>query len=226
MPRLFSLQLHPCKSTWAERKSAINATKRIHRVNGNSGVRKSPNAVLFRWRNMLQERRKPSVPPFWLATRWDSSSNADKKPLRRTIRMFSFAPSRNSTRKVPWSNVMPMVSEKPSIRTSNAATVFTSVAERPSATNTRRRHAHHHVIIWSVQKFAYLSLLFIVAEITEKKEVKACFQCKGADACRPERLDGSEIRTSGAFGASNLYCYTVGWRTARPVLDLLLLLPL
>lgn len=43
---------------------------------------------------------------------------------------------------------------------------------------------------------------------TEKKEVKACYQCKGADACRPERLDGSEIRTSGAFGASNLYCYT------------------
>ena len=123
---------------------------------------------------------------------------------------FPFSPSRNSTRKVPWSNVMPMVSEKPSIRTSNAAIVFTSVAERPSATNTRRHHAHHHVIIWSAHRFASLSFLFIIAEITEKKEVKACYQCKGADACRPERLDGSEIRTSSLLGASNLYCYTVG----------------
>jgi hypothetical protein len=51
-----------------------------------------------------------------------------------------------------------------------------------------------------------------VAEPTPKKEVKACFQCKGADACQPDKLDGSEIRTSGAFGGSNLYCYTVRQR--------------
>ncbi|CAF2736557.1 unnamed protein product [Rotaria sp. Silwood2] len=46
-------------------------------------------------------------------------------------------------------------------------------------------------------------------KITAEKEVKACYQCKGAENCRPEQLDGSEIRTSGAFGAKNLYCYTV-----------------
>lgn len=44
--------------------------------------------------------------------------------------------------------------------------------------------------------------------VTEKKEVKACYSCKGSDACRPENLKLSDIRTSGAFGASNLYCYT------------------
>ncbi|CAF3591152.1 unnamed protein product [Rotaria sordida] len=44
--------------------------------------------------------------------------------------------------------------------------------------------------------------------ITEKKEVKACYQCKGAENCRPENLEGSEIRTSAAFGSTNLYCYT------------------
>ena len=47
------------------------------------------------------------------------------------------------------------------------------------------------------------------AQATPKQEVKACYQCKGEDACRPERLSGSEIRTSGAFGAKNLYCFTV-----------------
>ncbi|CAF1284436.1 unnamed protein product [Adineta steineri] len=43
---------------------------------------------------------------------------------------------------------------------------------------------------------------------TTKKEVKACYQCKGAENCKPEKLDGSEIRTSGAFGGKNLYCFT------------------
>ncbi|CAF3964432.1 unnamed protein product [Rotaria magnacalcarata] len=46
------------------------------------------------------------------------------------------------------------------------------------------------------------------AKISAKKEVKACYQCKGAEGCKPEKLDGSEIRTSGAFGGKNLYCYT------------------
>jgi len=39
--------------------------------------------------------------------------------------------------------------------------------------------------------------------------VKACYQCKGAEACKPENLGGAEIRTSAVLGASNLYCYTV-----------------
>jgi len=39
--------------------------------------------------------------------------------------------------------------------------------------------------------------------------VKACHVCKGAEACKPEKLSGSDIRTSGAFGGKNLYCYTV-----------------
>lgn len=51
---------------------------------------------------------------------------------------------------------------------------------------------------------------FSLADSTPKQEVKACFQCKGADACRPESLSGTEIRTSAVLGASNLYCYTVG----------------
>jgi len=45
-------------------------------------------------------------------------------------------------------------------------------------------------------------------KVTPKNEVKACYECQGADACRPERLQGSHIRTSAAFGAKNLYCYT------------------
>jgi len=44
--------------------------------------------------------------------------------------------------------------------------------------------------------------------ITQKEEVKACYQCKGADNCRPENLAGAEIRTSAVLGAKNLYCYT------------------
>jgi hypothetical protein len=52
-------------------------------------------------------------------------------------------------------------------------------------------------------------LFCFIAKATPKKEVKACYQCKGADACKPEKLQGSEIRTSGAFGGKNLYCYTV-----------------
>ncbi len=54
-----------------------------------------------------------------------------------------------------------------------------------------------------------MKIFFNIAKITAKKEVKACYQCKGADACKPDKLSGSEIRTSGAFGAKNLYCYTV-----------------
>ena len=50
-----------------------------------------------------------------------------------------------------------------------------------------------------------------IAKITTKKEVKACYQCKGQEACKPEKLTGSEIRTSGAFGGKNLYCYTVSF---------------
>ncbi|CAF1019519.1 unnamed protein product [Rotaria sp. Silwood1] len=45
-------------------------------------------------------------------------------------------------------------------------------------------------------------------KITPEREVKACYQCKGEEQCRPQNLEGSEIRTSGAFGAKNLYCYT------------------
>jgi len=41
-----------------------------------------------------------------------------------------------------------------------------------------------------------------------KEEVKACYQCKGVENCRPEKLDGTEIRTSAVLGAKNLYCYT------------------
>lgn len=46
------------------------------------------------------------------------------------------------------------------------------------------------------------------ADAQPKQEVKACYQCNGPEACRPEKLDGTEIRTSGAFGGKNLYCYT------------------
>ncbi|UJR21676.1 hypothetical protein I4U23_024753 [Adineta vaga] len=53
-----------------------------------------------------------------------------------------------------------------------------------------------------------LDIIVNLAKVTPKKEVKACYQCKGAEACKPEKLDGAEIRTSGAFGAKNLYCYT------------------
>ncbi|CAF3710705.1 unnamed protein product [Rotaria sp. Silwood1] len=45
-------------------------------------------------------------------------------------------------------------------------------------------------------------------KITSKKAVKACYQCKGSEACKAEKLEGSEIRTSGAWGGKNLYCYT------------------
>ncbi len=51
--------------------------------------------------------------------------------------------------------------------------------------------------------------IMFIAKPTPKKEVKACYQCEGAHACRPEKLEGAEIRTSSAFGAKNLYCYTV-----------------
>jgi hypothetical protein len=43
---------------------------------------------------------------------------------------------------------------------------------------------------------------------TPKQEVKACYQCKGYEACKADKLPGSEIRTSAVLGAKNLYCYT------------------
>ncbi|CAF1131904.1 unnamed protein product, partial [Didymodactylos carnosus] len=46
------------------------------------------------------------------------------------------------------------------------------------------------------------------SKVTQEKEVKACYQCKGADACEPDRLEGAQIRTSAVLGAKNLYCYT------------------
>ena len=48
-----------------------------------------------------------------------------------------------------------------------------------------------------------------IAKVVEKKGVKACYQCQGPDECRSERLGAGSIRTSSAFGGSNLYCYTV-----------------
>jgi hypothetical protein len=47
------------------------------------------------------------------------------------------------------------------------------------------------------------------ANATPKEEVKACYQCKGAEACQPSNLAGAEIRTSAVLGAKNLYCFTV-----------------
>ena len=52
-------------------------------------------------------------------------------------------------------------------------------------------------------------LFHFLAKATPKQEVKACYECKGVDACRSGRLSGSSIRTSAVFGAKNLYCYTV-----------------
>jgi len=49
----------------------------------------------------------------------------------------------------------------------------------------------------------------LLGRITAKGDVKACYECKGVDACRPERLQNSEIRTSSVLGAKNLHCYTV-----------------
>lgn len=47
--------------------------------------------------------------------------------------------------------------------------------------------------------------------MTPKEAVKACYECKDIETCRPERLQGSEIRTSSLLGAKNLYCYTVSY---------------
>ncbi|CAF0793187.1 unnamed protein product [Didymodactylos carnosus] len=44
--------------------------------------------------------------------------------------------------------------------------------------------------------------------VTEKKEVKACYQCKGAANCETEKLSGSDVRVSAALGGSTLYCYS------------------
>ena len=52
-------------------------------------------------------------------------------------------------------------------------------------------------------------MFVFLADVGPKQEVKACYECKGVEACRPERLSGAEIRTSAVLGASNLYCYTV-----------------
>lgn len=77
------------------------------------------------------------------------------------------------------------------------------------ATKIPNHHVHHHVsidqCIWSIRK----TTIEFVAKATPKQEVKACYECKGVEACRPRRLSESSIRTSAVFGASNLYCYTV-----------------
>ncbi len=98
------------------------------------------------------------------------------------------------------------------IKTSNVEIVFIYAAKQLSVTNILMLHVHHHVSIHSStpQLWEYsISLFFNLAKITAKKEVKACYSCKNADSCKPEKLTGSEIRTSGVFGAKNLYCYTV-----------------
>ncbi|CAF0856578.1 unnamed protein product, partial [Didymodactylos carnosus] len=41
-----------------------------------------------------------------------------------------------------------------------------------------------------------------------EQEVKVCYQCKGAQNCKPENLHKQELKTSGAFGGKNLYCYS------------------
>ena len=95
---------------------------------------------------------------------------------------------------------------------SNVEIVFMYVAEQLFAINTRYHLVHQHVSIYLIlsvfSKRKEFRFLFI-AKATPKQEVKACHQCNGADACKPEKLQGSEIRTSAALGASNLYCYTV-----------------
>ena len=101
---------------------------------------------------------------------------------------------------------------KPMTKTSNAVIVFMSAALQLSATNIIKRRVHHHV-----NRVFDILLLYVVfffaAKVTPKQEVKACYKCKGAENCKPEKLDGSEIRTSGAFGGKNLYCYTVSiWK--------------
>ncbi|CAF1329825.1 unnamed protein product [Didymodactylos carnosus] len=50
--------------------------------------------------------------------------------------------------------------------------------------------------------------MIFIEKVTGKTEVKACYKCKGADNCDPNKLKGQEIRTSGAFGGKNLYCYS------------------
>jgi len=55
-------------------------------------------------------------------------------------------------------------------------------------------------------------------QATPKEEVKACYECTGVDACRPERLGSAHVRTSAVLGAKNLYCYTkFDQRTGVPV---------
>lgn len=110
------------------------------------------------------------------------------------------------------SSEVPLDLVKPMIRTSNVEIVFIYAAELHCATSKVMLHARHQVNIETivVKNFSNNSNLFInVATITRKAEVKACHTCKGAEACKPEKLTNSEIRTSGAFGGKNLYCYTV-----------------
>ena len=112
---------------------------------------------------------------------------------------------------------------KRSTRTSSAETVIIPAADRLSATSTRRHLAHRLVSTHAVERKdeQRSALSCDSAQTTPKQEVKACHQCKGEEACRPERLSGSEIRTSGAFGAKNLYCFTVCARVPLTVRTLL-----
>jgi len=45
-------------------------------------------------------------------------------------------------------------------------------------------------------------------KVEPKGEVKACYECKGVEACQPQNLPQNQIRTSAVLGASNLYCFT------------------
>lgn len=102
------------------------------------------------------------------------------------------------------------------IRISSVEIVFILAVEKLSVINIQKLHAHRQVNIRSYGmffRFLYSKMNSYLENITSKKAVKACFVCKGAENCKPEKLDGSEIRTSGAFGGKNLYCYTVwSWK--------------
>ena len=102
-----------------------------------------------------------------------------------------------------------MVSAKSSTRTSNVVIVIMYVAEQTCATNKILLLVHPNVTNSSRTIEEKQRCLLFLADQGPKQEVKACYQCKGAENCRPERLSAAEIRTSAVLGASNLYCFTV-----------------
>ena len=80
------------------------------------------------------------------------------------------------------------------------------------AIDTLSRHVHHHVRIFDYhpkKKHVNNPLFYFSAKVEPKSEVKACYECKGVEACRADQLSTGSIRTSAVLGASNLYCYTV-----------------